>query len=113
MNRSIALDHALNADHRGIFHCTGLAVLIAAILYRTEFSLLALVIALPHHLRDAQRRGLYVLPFTHAWDTPPISKFVVRLLLPTVPWVLLFVKDGLTQGPKWRAVSSLHNVFEV
>ncbi|XP_021958364.1 transmembrane protein 267 isoform X2 [Folsomia candida] len=109
--QSFSVDAAMSAGKRGIFHCTGLAILISLVLFRLKgrsSALLFLLAVIPHHLRDAQRRGLYVLPFTHQLDTPPLNRALVRLLLPLVPWVLILANHLQAGNPP--TISRVFNV---
>lgn len=83
-----------HAPHRGIFHCTGLMLIITAFVYkyRPHWALLLMVAFIPHHLRDAQRRGLYMIPFFPEVETPAIPTWLVRILLPVFPWILNYCK---------------------
>lgn len=93
---SWSIDKAMHAPHRGPFHSTGLLFVIFFLLYRyrPHLSLLFLVAFLPHHMRDAQRRGIYIFPPASLhWETRPIPIFLVRLFLPIFPWILVYLRD--------------------
>lgn len=104
--KSWSFDKAMHAPHRGPFHSTGLLFLVFLGIYRysPHNALVFLVSFLPHHLRDSQRRGIYVFPPASLhWETRPIPVFLVRLLIPALPWVLVYLRDrfgvGVDQGP--------------
>ncbi|ODM95074.1 Transmembrane protein [Orchesella cincta] len=98
---SWSIDNAIHASHRGIFHSTGLFFLIFFILHRFKphLALLFLVAFLPHHMRDAQRRGIYIFPpASLGLETPPVPKFIVRLFLPIFPWLLVGLRERFNIG---------------
>jgi hypothetical protein len=96
---SFSPDAAMHASHRGILHCTGLLFCISGFLYwkgKPHLALLLLVAFIPHHLRDAQRRGLYLIPFFPGIETPPIPKSFVRFFLPAYPWILNYFRTSFS-----------------
>ncbi len=90
--RSFRIDGAMHAPHRGIFHCFGLLLAISLFLipFDLNWASVLLISFVPHHLRDSTRRGLYLYPpLVHS---APISRNIVRFLLPCFPWVIWFFR---------------------
>ncbi|XP_028171688.1 transmembrane protein 267 [Ostrinia furnacalis] len=108
--KSINLKDLTNLKQRGIFHCTTFWVVLTALLlalsrifkhanaYTTTWMLI--VAFTSHHIRDANRRGLWCYPFGH---TPPISTHVYVILLGTLPYLFSvmynFMKPVLVEKP--------------
>ncbi|CAL8113880.1 unnamed protein product [Orchesella dallaii] len=98
---SWSVDKAMHAKTRGPFHSTGLFFIIFLILHRFKphLALLFLVAFLPHHMRDSQRRGIYIFPPPSLhFETPPVPIFFVRLFLPVFPWILVLLRERLQLG---------------
>lgn len=94
--QSWSIDKAMKPPHRGPFHSTGLLFVIFFLLYKFKphLALLFLVAFLPHHMRDSQRRGIYIFPpASLGFETRPIPKVFVRLFLPVFPWLLIMLRD--------------------
>ncbi|KAJ8706526.1 hypothetical protein PYW07_012604 [Mythimna separata] len=96
--RSIYLKDMINLKHRGIFHCTTFWLLITSIILlysylekKLNLYLLSFMLILAyssHHLRDGNRRGLWLYPFG---SSPPIDKNLYLFLLAVLPHVLACV----------------------
>ena len=98
---SFSFDKAMHAPHRGPFHSTGLFLIIFLIWhkFRPHQALLFLISFLPHHLRDAQRRGIYLFPPAYmGWETAPLPKALVRVLIPLFPWAVISLRDKFGLG---------------
>jgi len=99
--RTITINGALNAPHRGIFHCSGLLLSVSILLLlckKPQWALILFVSFIPHHLRDATRRGLYLCPpYIHS---NPLPKSLVRLILPIFPWLVVLAKSYIFMDSK-------------
>ncbi|CAG7817927.1 unnamed protein product [Allacma fusca] len=106
--RSIHLKNALRAPYRGIFHCSGAMLVVNVIMFCLNFhwGVVFLVSWVPHHLRDAVRRGIFLLP--PQMSTDPLPNIVVTLLTMTLPWVV-----SLVQGKMSPLNQPIRNVFDV
>ncbi|XP_049884381.1 transmembrane protein 267 [Pectinophora gossypiella] len=98
----IDIDHVMEAKSiylkdmhnlkRGIFHCTTfwlivslLFILYSYVVKKLNIYILTFMIIIAytsHHIRDGNRRGLWLYPFGH---TPPISKFIYVALIGILP----------------------------
>ena len=119
--RSLRISGAMQAPHRGIFHCSGLFLLLSLLLFPFDvnWACVLLISFGPHHLRDATRRGIYLYPpLIH---TRPISKNLVRILIPCFSWLIWLVRirywslgsrSPETFGYK-KSFGSLNNAFVV
>ncbi|XP_068627242.1 transmembrane protein 267 [Battus philenor] len=93
--KSFKLKDLVHLKQRGILHCTTLWILLTAIslflshltkrlnIYTLTF--MAVLAYMSHHVRDANRRGLWLYPFGH---TPPLSKYFYIFLLLVLPRVV-------------------------
>ncbi|KAJ8704949.1 hypothetical protein PYW08_012269 [Mythimna loreyi] len=96
--RSIYLKDMTNLKHRGIFHCTTFWLLITTIILlysylekKTNLYLLSFMLILAyssHHIRDGNRRGLWLYPFG---SSAPIDKPLYLFLLAVLPHLLACV----------------------
>ncbi|KAL0809036.1 hypothetical protein ABMA28_012677 [Loxostege sticticalis] len=90
--KSIYLKDLSGLNQRGVFHCTTFWLLLTTILLSYTYfykhvdayiSTWMLVVAFTsHHIRDANRRGLWCCPFGH---TPPLPTNLYITLLATLP----------------------------
>ncbi|XP_053622876.1 transmembrane protein 267 [Plodia interpunctella] len=90
--RSIYWKDITNNRTRGILHCTTFLFTITSLLLiysyiykKINIYMLTWMIILAytsHHVRDANRRGLWMYPYGH---TPPLSKYVYIFLVASLP----------------------------
>lgn len=97
MARSFNIKDFVNLK-RGIFHCTSFGLLISAILYLISYYMknqeillwnFMLIIAYSsHHVRDANRRGLWFYPYGH---TRPLSYYFYVFLICALPHTFAYL----------------------
>ncbi|XP_026483177.2 transmembrane protein 267 [Vanessa tameamea] len=90
--RSIYLKDLNNVSQRGILHCTTFMMLVTSILalyshiiHKINIYIVTYMIVLAftsHHLRDGNRRGLWLCPFGHTMSIP---KFIYVILICILP----------------------------
>ncbi|KOB69964.1 Uncharacterized protein OBRU01_16075 [Operophtera brumata] len=95
--KSIRLKDLTNLNQRGIFHCTTFWLVVTTILLVYSYTVkklntciltYMLILAFTsHHLRDANRRGLWLYPFGH---TAAINKYVYVILSAVLPYVFAY-----------------------
>ncbi|KAG6463782.1 transmembrane protein 267 [Manduca sexta] len=105
-----------NAKQRGIFHATTFWLIVVLILTLYGYvikkqslytlSAILLVSALSHHLRDANRRGIWMPPLG---STPPLNKLIYITLLGICPHILAYVY----QHTKFRFYKHVYQDFVV
>ncbi|CAK1592049.1 unnamed protein product [Parnassius mnemosyne] len=96
--RSFRLKDLTKVKERGIFHCTSYWILLKTVLLiyshitrRLDIYILTFMLTLAytsHHVRDANRRGLWLYPFGH---TPPFSKYFYIFLLMILPSIFAYL----------------------
>ena len=108
--RSFRLSNALTAPYRGIFHCSGLLLTVNLILFSnccsTTTGLCFLAAWLPHHIRDATRRGFYLFP--PQVHTAPLRYDIATILTVSFPWLVSLLKMRLS--PLNQPVRAVFNV---
>ncbi|OWR47532.1 Transmembrane protein C5orf28 [Danaus plexippus plexippus] len=85
-------------NRRGIFHCstfwiiiTTLLLLYGRITHKINIYISAFMVIIAftsHHIRDANRRGLWLFPFGH---TPPINKYIYIPSTCLLPMTLAYI----------------------
>ncbi|XP_026747971.1 transmembrane protein 267 [Trichoplusia ni] len=103
--RSIYLKDMTNLKQRGIFHCTTFWLLITILLLlysyfqkKINIYLLSFMLILAyssHHLRDGNRRGLWLYPFG---SSPPIDKHLYIFLLTVLPHAFAYLYHTFKGG---------------
>ncbi|XP_072947001.1 transmembrane protein 267 [Epargyreus clarus] len=96
--RSFYLKDYTNLKQRGIFHCTTFWATITALLLiysnivkKLNIYLLTWMLILAftsHHIRDANRRGLWLYPYGHS---APIPKYLYIMLISTLPIIFAYI----------------------
>ncbi|XP_026755800.2 transmembrane protein 267 [Galleria mellonella] len=93
--RSLQWKDLTNLKQRGIFHCTTFwlvlttSLLIYSYIYKKihiyVITWMLIVAYTSHHIRDANRRGLWLYPYGH---TPPFHKYIYIFLVGLLPNLL-------------------------
>ncbi|KPJ08761.1 Transmembrane protein C5orf28-like [Papilio machaon] len=96
--RSFKLKDITNLKQRGIFHCTTFWLILTLLLLvythitkRLNIYTLAYMILIAyssHHIRDANRRGLWLYPFGH---TSPLNKYFYIFLISVLPKLFAYL----------------------
>ncbi|XP_013196398.2 transmembrane protein 267 [Amyelois transitella] len=115
--KSIYWKDLTNNKYRGIFHCTTFWLIITSILLtysyiykKINIYMLTWMIILAytsHHIRDANRRGLWVYPFGH---TPPFSKSLYIFLVAILPNILTVVNVYLKPDIYRHTIINYNNI---
>ncbi|XP_073966678.1 transmembrane protein 267 [Choristoneura fumiferana] len=92
--RSLQWKDLTTLKQRGIFHCTTFWLFVTTVLLIYSYaykklniyilSWMLIVAYTSHHIRDANRRGIWLYPYGH---TPPLSKYVYAGLTTMLPHV--------------------------
>ncbi|XP_034838934.1 transmembrane protein 267 [Maniola hyperantus] len=95
--KSFNLKDIANVNRRGIFHNTSFSIIVAVILLilthisrKINLYLLTYMLILAftsHHIRDGNRRGIWLYPYTH---TQPLGKCLYVFLICLLPFVFAY-----------------------
>lgn len=113
----LSFQKATNLSSRPFLHNSTIVLILIAIMITcrfyvksvtVNFSLIAVIIAmLTHHLRDANRRGLWFHPFG---STKPIPTAIYVTLIVLLP---LLLSHFIPATPMTLKYSRINNVFEI
>ncbi|KAJ0184336.1 hypothetical protein K1T71_000759 [Dendrolimus kikuchii] len=92
---------------RGIFHCTSFCLLITGILYIIYYNtrnpnilllkFMFLIAYSSHHIRDSNRRGLWLYPYGH---TPAIDYYLSVIIICILPHIYVYLYSHLKLNMK-------------
>ncbi|XP_038220404.1 transmembrane protein 267 [Zerene cesonia] len=96
--KSIHIKDLNNLKHRGFLHCSSLWFAVTSILFlysylhrKLNIYILTFMLTIAytsHHIRDANRRGLWFYPYGH---TQPIPKYLYITVLSILPMIFVYV----------------------
>ncbi|XP_045509092.1 transmembrane protein 267 [Colias croceus] len=96
--KSIHFKDLTTLKQRGFLHCTTLWIIITSILFiysymykKLNIYILTFMLTIAytsHHIRDANRRGIWIYPYGH---TQPIPKYIYISLLSILPMVFVYI----------------------
>ncbi|CAG9790631.1 unnamed protein product [Diatraea saccharalis] len=106
--RSLHLKDLFGLKQRGILHCTTTWLIITAILYIYSYiynknnihvaTWMIFIAYTTHHLRDANRRGLWLYPFGHTVPVPTVMYIILTMFLPNLyPHIYFYMKPLLNK----------------
>ncbi|XP_045456382.1 transmembrane protein 267 [Melitaea cinxia] len=98
MAKSFYLKDVAKLKQRGILHCTTLWIVITLLLIAYSYinrkhnfyviTYMILIAFSSHHIRDGERRGLWLYPYGH---TRPINKSIYLILICLLPSLLSYI----------------------
>ncbi|XP_026325702.1 transmembrane protein 267 [Hyposmocoma kahamanoa] len=98
--KSVHLKDMVNLRQRGFLHCTSLWLLITTILLMYSYvfkkvnvyllTFMLIIAYSSHHIRDANRRGIWLYPFGH---TAAVHKYMYIFLICALPYLYALCYD--------------------